>query len=90
MASQSQTPKCFPGPAAGYTQSFWRTQPDPLDSHQSTPELPTEADILIIGGGYVGASAAYHLLSDQKEAAPRVVLVEARELCSGATGRNGE
>ncbi|KAJ5753468.1 uncharacterized protein N7511_007621 [Penicillium nucicola] len=88
MASHSQS-KCFPAPAAGYTQSFWRTQPDPLDSYQSTSELPTETDILIIGCGYVGASAAYHLLSNQEKPAPQVVLVEARELCSGATGRNG-
>ncbi|KAJ5123934.1 uncharacterized protein N7515_007759 [Penicillium bovifimosum] len=82
--------KLFPQPAAGYTQSFWRTQPDPLDTHQTSPDLPSEADILIIGGGYVGASAAYRLLAENpQEPAPRVVLVEARELCSGATGRNG-
>jgi hypothetical protein len=83
--------KSFPRPAAGYTQSFWRTQPDPLDNHQTTPDLPEETDILIIGGGYVGASAAYRLLAENPQnPTPRVVLVEARELCSGATGRNGE
>lgn len=82
---------CFPQPAAGYTQSFWRTQLDPIDNHQSTPDLPEETDILIIGGGYVGASAAYRLLEENSQKqARRVVLVEARELCSGATGRNGE
>ena len=90
MASNSNA-KCFPRPAAGYTQSFWRTQPDPLDNHQTTTELPKEADILIIGGGYVGASAAYRLLAENPQSpTPQVVLVEARELCSGATGRNGE
>ncbi|KAJ5972980.1 uncharacterized protein N7479_002898 [Penicillium vulpinum] len=82
--------KSFPRPEAGYTQSFWRTQPDLLDNHQTTPELPKEADILIIGGGYVGASAAYRLLVEKPQnPTPKVVLVEARELCSGATGRNG-
>ncbi|KAJ5173644.1 uncharacterized protein N7500_001575 [Penicillium coprophilum] len=87
--SNSHT-KSFPRPTAASTQSFWRTQPDPLDNHQSTPELPQEADILIIGGGYVGASAAYRLLAENPQnPSPRVVLVEARELCSGATGRNG-
>ncbi|KAJ5822556.1 hypothetical protein N7447_004896 [Penicillium robsamsonii] len=87
--SNSHT-KCFPRPAAGYTQSFWRTEPDPLDKHQTTPDLPEETDILIIGGGYVGASAAYRLLAENPQnPAPRVVLAEARELCSGATGRNG-
>ncbi|KAJ5554842.1 hypothetical protein N7535_007285 [Penicillium sp. DV-2018c] len=82
--------KLFPQPATGYTQSFWRTTPDPLDTHQTSPDLPSETDILIIGGGYVGSSAAYRLLVENpQEPAPRVVLVEARELCSGATGRNG-
>ncbi|CAI7601922.1 unnamed protein product [Penicillium glandicola] len=88
--SSNPLEKSFPRPAAGYTQSFWRTQPDPLDKHQTTPTLPEEADILIIGGGYVGASAAYRLLAENPQApTPRIVLVEARELCSGATGRNG-
>lgn len=82
--------KPFPQPAAGYTQSFWRTELDPLDSHRSTPDLPKETDILIIGGGYAGASAAYHLFpEDQQGTPPKAVLLEARELCSGATGRNG-
>jgi hypothetical protein len=81
--------KSFPQPSVGSTQSFWRTELDPLDDHQ-TP-LPTKTDILIIGGGYVGASAAYRLLAENKqEIPPRVTLVEARGLCSGASGRNGE
>ncbi|KAF3396421.1 Gamma-glutamylputrescine oxidoreductase [Penicillium rolfsii] len=82
--------KPFPRPSAGYTQPFWRTELDPLDRHQSTPDLPKETDILIIGGGYAGASAAYHLFPEgQQDNLPKVVLLEARELCSGATGRNG-
>lgn len=90
MSSNSDA-KSFPRPTAGYTQSFWRTQSDPLDNHQTTPDLPEETDILIIGGGYVGASAAYRLLAENPQnPTPRVVLVEARELCSGATGRNGK
>ncbi|KGO57768.1 FAD dependent oxidoreductase [Penicillium expansum] len=88
MSSNSNA-KPFPRPAAGYSQPFWRTQPDVLDKHQTTPELPEETDILIIGGGYVGASAAYRLLAENPQnPTPRVVLLEARELCSGATGRN--
>ena len=92
MAIGKQTSsKPFPQPAAGYTEPFWRTEVDPLDSHQSSPDLPAETDILIIGGGYAGASAAYHLCDGTSQAeSPRVVLLEARELCSGATGRNGK
>ncbi|KAJ5319571.1 FAD dependent oxidoreductase [Penicillium brevicompactum] len=79
----------FPQPEQGSTVPFWRTELDPLDDHQTTP-FPTETDILIIGGGYVGASAAYRLLVENKQdPPPRVTLVEARGLCSGATGRNG-
>ena len=87
--TSNQKGKPFPQPAVGSTHPFWRTAPDPLDDHQ-TP-LPTETDVLIIGGGYVGASAAYRLVVENKqEIPPRVTLVEARGLCSGATGRNGE
>lgn len=90
MASSSETRTHFPQPAAGYTQPFWRTEPDLLDNYRSTSDLPKETDILIIGGGYAGASAAYHLFpEEQQDTPPKVVLLEARELCSGATGRNG-
>lgn len=48
-------------------------------------------DILIIGAGYAGITAAYHLLcgEDATEPKPSVALLEARQACSGATGRNG-
>ncbi|CEL01295.1 hypothetical protein ASPCAL00883 [Aspergillus calidoustus] len=70
--------------------SFWRTQPHALDSHRSTETLPTEADIVVIGAGYAGASVTHHIL-EQTEAAntPSIVILEGREACSGATGRNG-
>lgn len=90
MALSSETRTHLPQPAVGYTQPFWRTELDSLDSYRSTPDLPKETDILIIGGGYAGASAAYHLFpEEQQDTSPKVVLLEARELCSGATGRNG-
>ncbi|HEV7433820.1 MAG TPA: FAD-binding oxidoreductase [Pseudorhizobium sp.] len=44
-----------------------------------------EADIAIIGGGYTGLSAALHLA----EAGHRPVVLEARHVGFGATGRNG-
>lgn len=88
--SSPRVGKPFPQPEQGSTVPFWRTELDPLDNHQSTP-FPTETDILIIGGGYVGASAAYRLLVENKQdPPPRVTLLEARGLCSGATGRNGK
>src|SRR5215470_6085895 len=44
------------------------------------------ADIIIIGGGVMGASIAYHLT---KQHGGRVVLLERQALCSGTTGRSG-
>lgn len=85
MPSSDQKP---PFPAPDSTLSFWRTQPDKLDDHRSTEELPAECDIVIIGAGYAGASIAYHLLDDNPSP-PSIVMLEARQACSGATGRNG-
>jgi sarcosine oxidase subunit beta len=45
--------------------------------------LPSSADVVVIGGGIMGASAAFHLA----EAGVRVVLVERDELASGSTSR---
>lgn len=78
-----------PFPVPNSTLSFWRTQPHDLDSHRSTEELPAECDIVIIGAGYAGASVAYYLLEDNPSP-PSIVILEARQACSGATGRNGE
>lgn len=77
-----------PVPVPNPTKSFWRTELDPLDSHRSTPELPAECDIVIIGAGYAGAALAHYLFSENPTP-PSVVILEAREACSGATARNG-
>jgi glycine/D-amino acid oxidase-like deaminating enzyme len=45
------------------------------------------ADILVIGGGFTGMSAAYHLSKRHPEKG--IALVEALEIANGASGRNG-
>jgi hypothetical protein len=49
-------------PITNPTKSFWiEAAESPLKEHRTTPDLPTEADVVIIGSGYTGASAAYWL-----------------------------
>ncbi len=44
-----------------------------------------DCDVVIVGGGFTGLSAAYHL----GKAGANVVLIEAHRLGDGASGRNG-
>ncbi|KAB2575396.1 hypothetical protein DBV05_g5949 [Lasiodiplodia theobromae] len=75
-------------PVPNSTLSYWREKPHRLDSHRSTPDLPTSCDVAIIGSGLAGVSVAYHLATSTPNP-PSTLLLEARQLCSGATGRNG-
>lgn len=79
-------------PVPNATLPFWRTELHPLDNHRSTPDLPSHVDIAVVGAGYAGASVVYHILKQceaQGTPLPSIVILEAREACSGATGRNG-
>ena len=45
---------------------------------------PVEADVVVVGGGFTGFSAALHLA----ERGSRVVLLEGKEIGFGGSGRN--
>lgn len=83
----------FPHADGPSTVSFWRAEPHPeLDKHRTTPELPSTADIVVVGAGWAGSSTVHHILDrcrQQSKTPPSIVILEAREACSGATGRNG-
>ncbi|KAI5833130.1 DAO-domain-containing protein [Schizophyllum commune Tattone D] len=53
----------------------------------SDTKLPSYADVVIIGSGITGTSVARTLLMPGKSL--RVVMLDARDACDGATGRNG-
>ncbi|HYO89401.1 MAG TPA: FAD-dependent oxidoreductase [Candidatus Limnocylindrales bacterium] len=66
--------------------SYWASQtPD----YRPGPPLKgqTTADLAIIGGGFTGVSTAYYFSRRYPE--KRVVLLEAKSLANGASGRNG-
>lgn len=75
-------------PTTNSTTSFWHSEPsERLLGHRTTTELPAEADLVIIGSGITGASAARFLTEDARAQGMCVVMLEAREACWGATGR---
>ena len=48
-------------------------------------QLRPAYDVVVIGSGITGTSFAYNALS--RQGTLRVVMLEARDVCSGATGR---
>ncbi|KAJ5616545.1 hypothetical protein N7537_001659, partial [Penicillium hordei] len=79
--------KADPGlPRPNPTESYWQHIPHALANVQSS-KLPTDRDFAIIGSGITGLSVARSLLECHPTAT--VTVLEARALCSGATGRNG-
>lgn len=83
------TPKCMPGPNPA--PCFWQQEvPQELTElrdHRSSEQLLDYSDIVIIGAGFAGLSTAHHLVRDA--GAKSICILEARGICSGATGRNG-
>ncbi|KEQ78034.1 FAD dependent oxidoreductase, partial [Aureobasidium namibiae CBS 147.97] len=79
-------------PSEDSSSSFWHTEPKLL-GHRSTESLPQRVDVVVIGSGISGASVVHHIFNDfdngEDANNPDVLVLEAREVCWGATGRNG-
>ncbi|CAK7267880.1 hypothetical protein SEPCBS57363_002814 [Sporothrix epigloea] len=78
------------------TTPFWQDPPDAAVADlRSTSKLPSTVDVAIVGSGITGTSIAYHLLGLDEDfqtftsEPPSILMLEARQACSGATGRNG-
>ncbi len=67
-------------------ESVWASY---MPEYEARPPLfgETTADLAIIGGGYTGISTAYHF--SRRFPNKRVVILEAKKLANGASGRNG-
>jgi hypothetical protein len=75
-------------PVPNPSKSYWHKEPSQtLLGHRTTEALPETADVVIVGSGITGAFAAHFLKNDDKASGSKVVMLEAREACWGATGR---
>lgn len=72
--------------------SYWTLHPSPISRHGANGNLPKYADVVVIGSGITGTSFAraildYDALHGVKGKPLCVLMLEARDVCSGATGR---
>ena len=94
MEARAQIPVTLPRPNS--TISYWQDPPDAeVGDYKSASSLPEEVvDTVIVGSGITGAGVAWGVLGsdepDNRHKKGRIVMLEARQACSGATGRNGK
>ncbi|KAJ7159009.1 FAD dependent oxidoreductase [Mycena crocata] len=82
-------PSLDPGlPCPNPTLSYWTIPPSKLSGcKKDSATIDQEAEVVIIGSGITGVSVARSLL--KRNSKIKIVMLEAREVCSGATARNG-
>jgi len=86
--SDADTPNTRAGlPVANATSSPWQAAPSRYADYRSEAGVPARLGTCIIGTGLSGISTAHHLLHSDPDI--KVTLLEARQLSSGASGRNG-
>ncbi len=69
-------------------QPYWLREKGALYDYQSAPNLPERVDVLIIGAGLTGVSAAYHMEEFVRQGLS-VAVIEAGNIGEGSSGRNG-
>lgn len=75
-------------PAADPISSYWHNPKSPLANiNHGRDASHRPYDFVIVGSGISGTMIAYNLLETYPN--HRIIMLEAREICSGATGRNG-
>ena len=83
--------KISQAPVPNPTKSFWlHSDPNanPLARHGADDDLPTSSDVVVIGSGISGIFTVFHLIDKlaRDDGPLRIVVLEARDFCSGATG----
>ena len=81
-------------PRTNPTTAFWQMPPHPTLSDVQSPALQKTTDVAVIGSGITGCSIVSNLLSlghlsASAGSSSTITVFEARQLTSGATGRNG-
>ena len=74
-------------PVTNPTTSFWQIPVHNTLQNIQSRNLPAESDVVVIGAGISSCSVVHHLFTSSFEG--RITVLEARGICSGATGRNG-
>jgi glycine/D-amino acid oxidase-like deaminating enzyme len=67
--------------------SFWQHKYGPYTANGSLPKGEYQVDVLIVGAGFTGLTAAREILRDTPE--KKVMVLDANEIGFGASGRNG-
>ncbi|MFI5347862.1 MAG: NAD(P)/FAD-dependent oxidoreductase, partial [Elusimicrobiota bacterium] len=85
LGAQTTLPIVTPPVAVPY----WQKGAHPLANFQSRPNLPEEADVVIVGAGLTGAAAAYRLAEAAQAKGLKVVVLDGGDPAGQASGRNG-
>ncbi|KAK5048691.1 hypothetical protein LTR84_005783 [Exophiala bonariae] len=74
-------------PVPNPTKSYWQTPGNERLLNIQSLHLHEKRDVVILGSGITGCSVSHWLLKGSDSLT--ISLMDAREICSGATGRNG-